>query len=161
MSLHEDMIRQLATYWNNKGKLELASGTLGLLGLLDSQTEQQKNREAESSWVRRSLWGSKEAPASEADEMGHRITFGDQTHYHTEAAPKPAGGGLAKLLLGAGLLATGAGVPAGAWLVADAIRNAPAAVIEAPATPATPQQPAIETPAAVDADTQYELRLGH
>lgn len=57
---------------------------------------------------------------------------------------KKSGGGLAKLALGAGLLATGVGVPVGGWLVAEAIRDA-----NKPA-PAAPTE-------TVDENTEYDF----
>lgn len=56
------------------------------------------------------------------------VNVGNETHYHAAppAPPRPGiGGTLAKLAIGAGLIATGVGVPVGGYLIADAIRNAP------------------------------------
>lgn len=66
--------------------------------------------------------GKKESESD--DEMGH-IVLGDyRIDQHLPEPPKPSQ--LGKILLGAGLLATGIGGPLGAWFVADAIRNKPA-----------------------------------
>tara|TARA_R110002095_G_scaffold215335_1_gene209193 strand:+ start:33991 stop:34290 length:300 start_codon:yes stop_codon:yes gene_type:complete len=54
-------------------------------------------------------------------------------------------GALAKLAIGAGLLATGVGVPVGGWLIADALKKQP--------KPVTPVDSTIDT------DTQYEIGL--
>jgi hypothetical protein len=59
---------------------------------------------------------------------------------------------IGKLLVGAGLLTTGIGVPIGGWLIADAIRDLPAD------PPPVVVQPPPEIPE--DTDTQYDLRLG-
>jgi len=48
------------------------------------------------------------------------------THHHAAPVIPPAAAGLGKwasAAIGAGLLATGIGVPAGAWMIADAIRK--------------------------------------
>ena len=54
-------------------------------------------------------------------------------------------GSLAKMALGAGLLATGIGVPAGGYLIWDALKNQP--------TPVIPADPTIDT------NTEYEVEL--
>ena len=54
-------------------------------------------------------------------------------------------GTLAKLALGAGMLATGVGVPIGGWLIADALNKKP-----------EPTAPAVPT---IDTDTLFDLEL--
>lgn len=63
---------------------------------------------------------------------GEEMHIGDDNsviHQYMPATKKP-GGTLAKLALGAGLLATGVGVPIGGWLIADALINKPEPVNE-------------------------------
>ena len=57
--------------------------------------------------------------------------------------------GLAKALLGIGLLATGAGLPVGGYLIADAIKNrpVPAPISNVPAPVTT----------SIDTDTDYVI----
>ena len=57
--------------------------------------------------------------------------------------PPPRTPAFGRLLLGAGLLATGVGVPIGGWLIADALRSLPPPVVS-------------ET----GPDILYDLRLG-
>lgn len=58
-------------------------------------------------------------PEAEGESMIH---IGDLVQHHH--APPPSGlGQLAKAAIGAGLLATGLGIPAGAWMIADALRK--------------------------------------
>ena len=78
---------------------------------------------------------------------GEDMHIGDDNsviHQYMPASGNTAGT-LAKLALGAGLMFTGIGVPAGGYLIWDAIKNQP--------TPATPADPTIDT------DTQYEIGL--
>lgn len=60
-------------------------------------------------------------------------------------AQRSTAGALAKLAIGAGLLATGVGVPVGGWLIADALKNQPKQVTPVDST--------------IDTDTQYEIGL--
>lgn len=63
------------------------------------------------------------------------------------SAPKPGLSPLVSGLIGAGLLASGIGIPAGAYFIADAIKNIkPSETVVAPVTPG-------------DGNTQYDLRL--
>ncbi|WP_145313677.1 hypothetical protein [Gimesia fumaroli] len=76
---------------------------------------------------------------------GEDMHIGDDNsvvHQYMPAQGNTAGT-LAKLALGAGLIATGVGVPVGGWLIADALKNRPAPV-------ADPN---------IDTDTQYEIGL--
>lgn len=58
---------------------------------------------------------------SPADDSS-MIHIGDLVQHH-HAPPANGMGQLAKGLIGAGLLATGLGLPAGAWLIADALKK--------------------------------------
>jgi len=61
----------------------------------------------------------------------------------TVQQPPPRAPAFARLLVGAGLLATGVGVPIGGWLIADALRSLP--------PPVVPEN---------GPDILYDLRLG-
>lgn len=79
------------------------------------------------------------------DDMGNSIRVeSPETHNHYPAPIKESG--LAKALIGAGLLATGIGIPAGAWFVADALKSKPAPVV-AP----------VEQPSEVETKTETKI----
>jgi hypothetical protein len=112
-----------------------------------------RNQEAESAAVRRTVWGSGESAAQEGGDVNDTV-LGDMTtvHHHHQAAPSQLG----KILLGAGLLATGIGVPAGAWMIASGASDA----IKKPSNPPAlvPVEKPQERPAVNIGG--YELRLG-
>lgn len=73
-------------------------------------------------------------PASDDMNFNARIDS-PETHHHVHQAPitpPSKSSGIGKLLLGAGLLATGVGAGVGVPLIADAIRSKPKTVIEQP-----------------------------
>lgn len=72
--------------------------------------EQQKNREAESAWTRKNLWGAEEA-ANESEEMRQTI-LGDVNHPAPIVVAPSNSGGLAQTLLPVLLGASLMGVPA-------------------------------------------------
>jgi hypothetical protein len=79
---------------------------------------------------------------------GEDMHIGDDNsviHQYLPASTGSTAGTLAKLALAAGLITTGIGVPAGGYLIWDALKNQPA--------PVTPADPTIDT------DTQYEIGL--
>ncbi len=67
--------------------------------------------------------------AAESAEDSAMIHIGDLVQHH-HAPPASGLGQLAKGLIGAGLLATGIGIPAGAWWIADALKKPAAIQIE-------------------------------
>lgn len=77
----------------------------------------------------------------EAEEMH----IGDDNRVINQHMPasRNTAGTLAKLAIGAGLLATGVGVPIGGWLIADALKD----------------KPAPTTPTGTDNDTLFDLEL--
>lgn len=77
---------------------------------------------------------------------GEEMHIGDDNSVIHQYLPtiKNTGGTLAKLALGAGLLATGVGVPVGSWLIADALRNRPAPIL--------PDK-------TIDTNTEYDIEL--
>lgn len=110
-----------------------------------------KNQEAESAHVRRSVWN-----ASDATEGGdvNDTVLGDMTTTHIHhAAPSSLG----KMLLGAGLIATGIGIPAGAWMIASGAKDAIVKPSDPPAV-SVPVEKSSERPAVNIGG--YELRLG-
>ena len=82
------------------------------------------------------------------------IHIGDQVQ-HLPQPPKS--GWLGKMLLGLGLLGTGAGMGVGGTLVASAIKSA----LEPAPQQVAPEAPPAQAPAQThdDHDTQFELRL--
>lgn len=138
-------VDRATSYLDRRGRLELWAGTLGMQQLQRAANEQSKNQEAESAHARRVAWGSSEQAAGE--DVGDTI-LGDvtTTHVHHQSPPSQLG----KLLLGAGLLATGVGVPIGAALVASGGKEVAEKVVER----------VVEKPvSSQDANTRYKLRL--
>ena len=72
--------------------------------------EQQKNREAESAWTRKNLWGAEEV-ANESEDMRQTI-LGDVNHPAPIVVAPSNSGGLAQTLLPVLLGASLMGVPA-------------------------------------------------
>lgn len=144
-----------------RSHMEKLTGLLGLWGLRRSAVEQHANQEAESKWARKQ-WGSDGANALTEADMGDMIA-GNQTiehHYHYPEPPAKAepatpatstAGTLAKLAVGAGMLATGAGAGVGGYLIADALKNQEPTQVIVEQPPAT----TVEVP-----DSDYELMLG-
>lgn len=154
--------KDLATgYLNRRGNQETLLGLLGLNNFRRASHEHHSNREAESKWARKAVWGND--GSSEADDGMGDLIGGDQKieyHYHYPEPPAKAesaipatstAGTLAKLAVGAGLIAAGAGIPYGASMIADALKN------QEPSTVTVEQPPAttVEVP-----DSDYELMLG-
>lgn len=134
------------------GRLKLWSGVLGIRSLEQAASEQSRNREAESAYVRRAVWGDNGKPTEGGDV--NDTVLGDMTTTHIHHAPPSS---LGKMLLGAGLIATGIGIPAGAWMIASGAKDA----IVKPSDPPEVSVPA-EKPSERPAVTigGYELRLG-
>lgn len=128
--------------------------------LLDKYGRLQLWREAvQTSDLQKSLEFSRQAAAAGMEKFAglktqpaandDMVNLGTITVQPTSPPPPSQ---LGKLLVGAGLLTTGIGVPIGGWLIADALRDIPA---PAPAVAEPPPQPEF-----TDTDTQYDLRLG-
>ena len=67
---------RVISFLDKKGKLELATGMVGLRGLLFGQKQQEKQQSAEDAFVRRKLWG--ECPETkEAEDVGGHTILGD------------------------------------------------------------------------------------
>jgi len=107
---------RVVSFLDKKGKLELATGMVGLRGLLFSQKQQEKQQSAEDSFVRRKLWG--ESPETkEAEDVGGHTILGDIVQQPPVIVTGQQSSGLGQLvgaaLLGASLLGIpGAGVAA-------------------------------------------------
>lgn len=148
---------RLVEFQQGRGKLSLLTELIGIDAMEQGAAESQKNRNAESAFVRRKVWGEKESAdgdgVKEDGVAGH--VLGDQTtnHYH----PKPSLGPLASMAIGAGLLATGIGIPVGAWMLAGGAKDVVVPpVVEKPIE--QPQEPPSERPAVNVGG--LELRLG-
>lgn len=129
--------QEVEEYARNQGRL----GQLAMLGAVQDQLRATagiaKVREAEERFAMQQLYGQ---TPSEADEEMHLTVLGD-LNANQQAAPAATAsqggsaiGQLAKLALGAGLLATGAGAGIGIPLLLNALQPA----ITQPAAP--PQQ---------------------
>ena len=105
----------------------------------------RKNREAEESHVRRTVWGEQDSGGGGGvdDEMGDQIHFGDITQHHHHS--KPAGmSGIAKGLAAAGLAAAGLGAGAAIPIAVGYLNKA-----------AQPPAVGIDT----DTNTKYGLQI--
>ncbi|WP_144979825.1 hypothetical protein [Gimesia aquarii] len=77
---------------------------------------------------------------------GEDMHIGDDNsviHQYLSAEKKGTAGTIAKLTLGAGMLAMGAGVPIGGWLIAEALKNNSVKEVVIP----------------IDSDTLFDLEL--
>lgn len=135
-------------YFDRKGRLELATGLVGLRSLKAAQEEQQRNREAESASVRRSVWGATGNPPAQGDEMGDIL--GDVTTTHN-VYPQPPRPGLLERLLPFALGAAGLYGLAAGGLIPGLTR---------PTEPQPTVPPIVERGTDTDTDTLFELRLG-
>lgn len=75
---------------------------------------------------------------------GEEMHIGDDNSVIHQYLPERKSGGLLKLAIATGLLATGIGVPAGAWMVADVLKNRP--------EPVLPDK-------TIDTNTEYDIEL--
>lgn len=141
----------VASHWQKMSRLKVWAGALAMQSLQRAAVDNAKNQEAESAHVRRSVWG--DANAAEGGDVNDTV-LGDMTTTHIHhAAPSSLG----KMLLGAGLLATGIGIPAGAWMIASGAKES----IVKPSDPPDVSVP-VEKPSERPAVSigGYELRLG-
>ena len=77
----------LTDYYRNKGKIANWAGILAMQDLERKATEQRKNQEAESSHVRKTVWGYTEPDQSDDDDMGTTI-LGDVTQQPAVVIPQ-------------------------------------------------------------------------
>jgi len=130
---------------------DLMKKSAGLKLATQAQTIQSLGRNllSEDQWVDRtkaaahkSIYGEEFPTMSTEDEEMHVGDDNSTRNIYYPAQPQGSTAGtLAKLALGAGLLASGVGVPIGGYIIAEALKNQPV--------------PAIDT----DTDTQYEIGL--
>jgi hypothetical protein len=66
-------------YLTKKGKIQQLGALTAVQDLRAKAAENQRNSEAESAHVRRSVWGEDVAKSTESEDMGHTI-LGDITH---------------------------------------------------------------------------------
>lgn len=111
---------RVVSFLEKKGRLELATGLIGLKGLSFGQKQQEKNQSAEDAFVRRTLWGetaeTKQAE-TEDDVTGHTILGDNIVHQPPVIVTGQQSSGFGQLLgaalAGASLLGIpGAGVAA-------------------------------------------------
>ena len=98
------------------GKLNLWRGVQAMQAAEDSQEELMANRNAESEFARRELWGEETKAAGKKKEgrSMRQTILGDNISTGTD---------LAKLALGMGILATGIGLPIGGYFVAEGLKG--------------------------------------
>lgn len=123
-----EMLRKnLTKFYGNRAKINNWSGVLAMKNLRANSKEQLKNQEAESSYVRRNLWGATEEPSEvEADEMEY-THLGDVNHPAPIIMPQPKQSNLPTIALMA--LSLGVGGLAAYALTKD---KEPAPAQEAP-----------------------------
>lgn len=143
----------VANHWLKMSRLKLWAGTVGMQSLQRAAADSARNQEAESAAVRRTVWGSQEAAAQGGNEVNDTV-LGDMTtvHHHHQQAPSQLG----KILLGAGLMATGIGVPIGAAILASGVKETVVPPVSVPVekpVETTPERPTVNI-------GEYELRLG-
>lgn len=66
-------------FWKGRGKIQQLGELAAVQHMQAIAKDNQRNLEAESSAVRRQLWGSNESKANESDDMGNTI-LGDVTN---------------------------------------------------------------------------------
>lgn len=103
----------VVSHWTNLAKIKQWLGVTAVQNLEDEAERIRKNREAEESYVRRKVWGSSEE--STGDEEMRQTVLGD---YNITQIPQQSSS-LGPLILGAGLLAAGAGLPIAAYLASQ------------------------------------------
>jgi hypothetical protein len=131
----------ITDHWAKLARIKQWAGVMALQGVEDHHAEQMKNIQAENAMNRQVLTGQSQ---SKADEEVRQTILGD---YNVTQQPRPSIN-WSRLLLGGGMLAMGAGLPASAYFIADAIKNRP---VESNTT--------IEQPATEDTDTTIKLSL--
>lgn len=115
----------------------------------DARAALADNRKLANRWNNMNLGGDGASAMPAGEDMGDMIA-GDQKiinhHYHQQAAAKSKLGTLAKLAIGAGLIATGAGVTAGVPFILSAWKD-------------WKQPAAVQHATDVDTDTTGEIML--
>ena len=100
----------LGNFYKNRAKISNWAGVVAMQNLRANSQEQLKNQEAESSWVRRHLWGASEGAGGESkeadDDMGHTI-LGDINNPAPIILPPQPSSSLPTVLAALGMLAAG------------------------------------------------------
>lgn len=98
-------------HFKQRGGLETLVNTVEAENWAAMHEEQQKNREAESAWVRKNLWGAKEAEGEgEGDGMRQTIV-GDVTNPTPIVVSAPNNGGISHAIMPLALGAALMGIP--------------------------------------------------
>lgn len=116
-----------------RGKIQQLAELTAVEHMQSTAEEQRKNQEAESSWVRKKLWGSDETVKDE-DEMRQTV-LGDINHPAPIIIPQPQQQSMALPLVAAliaGPLIAGGGALAG-YMLSD--KKVPPTIVQ-PANPA-------------------------
>lgn len=100
------------------------------------------NRQSVASAQRKFLGNDMPAPEPDEEDMG--VHVGDSTTHNYPAPQRKGMSPLMSGLIGAGLLASGVGIPMAGYFIADAIKNI---------------KPAVVTPGIGDGNTKYRLEL--
>lgn len=114
MSGSENWKQQYATYLNNRGKIRNWIEMTEAENWAANHEEQQKNREAESAWTRKELWGNDGVSGGE-EEMRQTV-LGDINNpapIVVPPAPQPTSG-LAQIALPLALGLAAGGIPTAA-----------------------------------------------
>jgi len=72
--MQQENIAKTVTYWEKLGKLNILTGITAAQQLRWEAKQQQKNREAEEAYTRKTVWGQ---DSNNEDEMGDNIYLGD------------------------------------------------------------------------------------
>lgn len=80
--------RRNIDYWTKMGRLNLWSGILGHEKLENEVESHRKNREAEESHVRKTVWGYEDGSDREGEEMRQTV-LGDLNNYQSPSPPPP------------------------------------------------------------------------
>ena len=123
------------TYWDKMGRLNLLTGLIGLSNHQKMTIENQKNQQAESAYVRRTVWGETEENMPESDDMATQTILGDVTNPTPIVVAGSADSTLKTVaVLGMagvmGLGGAGAGAAAMYWLSKQQPQAAPTTPIE-------------------------------
>ena len=119
MTWPADLQNLLTDFYQNKAKLHGLTGVMAVESMQDSQDELQKNRDAESSHVRRTVWGSEENASPGKEDDVRTTVLGDITYQQPQPQQQPATKpGVALPVIAALALAAATGL-GGYWIAKD------------------------------------------
>ncbi|MEQ8636840.1 hypothetical protein [Gimesia maris] len=142
----ESLIDSLGGVMKRTGGLKQGMMAAGLQSLFRNLKSEDVWNDRTKAAAHKSIYGEEFPTMSTEDEEMH--IGDDNSVIHQYLQPQQQGsviGSLAKLAIGAGLITTGIGVPAGGYMIWEALKNQPA--------PTAPADPTIDT------DTQYSIGL--